>query len=197
MDIVILGMLAVAVAAVVLGAVPVRASAHCDTYDGPTATDGRRALETGNPNHALKWVGEEHEAELRTTFERALRVRALGGEAMQLADAHFLETLVRLHRAGEGEPYTGLKPAGTPADPVVAAADRAIAERDLAPLRGLVEAARWPELERRFGIVLERAGYDVDDVSAGRRYIEAYAGFFGFAEGHEHEHTHAGHGHAR
>ena len=32
------------------------AAAHCDTADGPAVTDGRRALETGNVNFALKWI---------------------------------------------------------------------------------------------------------------------------------------------
>ena len=31
------------------------------------------------------------------------KTRKLGGEARALADHHFFETLVRLHRAGEGE----------------------------------------------------------------------------------------------
>ena len=30
------------------------ADAHCDTEDGPAVTDGRRALASGNINHALK-----------------------------------------------------------------------------------------------------------------------------------------------
>ena len=43
----------------------------------------------------------------------ALKVRTLSDDARKLADMHFFETLVRVHCAGEGEPFTGLKPAGT------------------------------------------------------------------------------------
>lgn len=41
------------------------ASAHCDTEGGPAVTDGRKALQTGNVNYALKWILPEGESELR------------------------------------------------------------------------------------------------------------------------------------
>ena len=31
--------------------------AHCDGVDGPVVAAARKALETGNVNHALIWVG--------------------------------------------------------------------------------------------------------------------------------------------
>lgn len=197
---------ALAVASVVLALlVPVRARAHCDTMDGPTVADGRRALESGNVNHALKWVGEPHEAELASAFHLARKVRGLGDDARELADRHFLETLVRLHRAGEGEPYTGIKPSGVPVDRAVAAADRCVATGSMAPLQGLVPEEEMEELRRRFDRVLATRDFDVDDVAAGRTFIAAYVDFFHFAEGEEHGHdrpehddsAHApnGHGH--
>ena len=102
------------------------ASAHCDTNDGPAVTDGRRALDCGNVNIALKWVRPEDENEVRTAFERARRVRTAGGEAAVLADQWFLENLVRIHRAGEGAAYDGIKPAGTVIPAQVRAADEAL-----------------------------------------------------------------------
>jgi hypothetical protein len=169
---------------------PRGASAHCDTMDGPTARDGRKALESADLDHALKWITPEGEAELREVFERALAARKSGPEAQEVADRWFLENLVRIHRAGEGEAFTGLQPAGVPIDQRVAAADRSIEEGDLAPLAGLVGPERWPELERRFARVLERRDYDLHDVDAGRSYIAAYVDFFKFAEGHPHDHQH-------
>ncbi|MGW2122819.1 DUF6448 family protein [Streptomyces sp. NPDC001758] len=178
---------------------PRRADAHCDTVEGPTAQDGLRALESGDLDHALKCITPEGEAELREVFELGLVVRKLGPEAREVADRWFMENLVRIHRAGEGAAFTGLRPAGTPVEEKVAAADRSVGEGDLRPLAGLVPAERWPELERRFAKVLERREHDVHDVDAGRSYIEAYVSFFKFAEGHDHAHTHthahAGHGH--
>jgi len=173
---------------------PQRASAHCDTMDGPTAKDGITALETGEIAHALKWIAPEGEAELREVFDRAREARAAGAAAQEVADRWFLENLVRIHRAGEGAGYTGLQPSGVPVDEKVAAADRSIEDGDLRALVGLVPAEKWDELERRFARVLERRDYDPTDVDAGRAYIEAYVSFFKYAEGHDHDHAH-GHEH--
>lgn len=174
---------------------PRTASAHCDTLDGPTAKDGLLALETGEFAHASKWVAPEGEAELRVIFDRARGARTAGAEAKAVADQWFLENLVRIHRAGEGAPYTGLQPAGVAVDEKVAAADRAVDEGDLRALAGLVPPERWDELERRFARVLERRGYDVTDVDAAREYVDAYVSFFKYAEGHDHDHHHAVHAH--
>jgi hypothetical protein len=168
---------------------PRPAWAHCDTEDGPAVAAGRRALETGNVNHAVVWVPEEAETELRAVFTDVITVRELSDDAARVADRLFLETLVRLHRAGEGAPFEGLKSGGT-TDPVVAAADRAIAVGRIEPLVDLVEPDRLPELERRLATALALRDHDVDDVAAGRRHLAAYVAFVTLAEGHEHAHAH-------
>ena len=172
------------------------ASAHCDTADGPAVADGRRALDTGKVNIALKWVQPAGEAELRGIFERAARVRAAGGEAAALAEQWFLENLVRIHRAGEGAGYDGIKPAGTAVAPQVRAADEALERGSIEPLRGLIEAERWPELEKRFDKAIALKRFDDDDLPAARSYMDAYVAFFKYAEGHDHDHAHGHHGHA-
>ncbi|WP_448004284.1 DUF6448 family protein [Agromyces bauzanensis] len=191
----VVGVAALAAASVVLAvAVPRPARAHCDTMDGPTVADGRRALESGNVNHALRWIDEPHEAELTAAFELAQRVRGLGDDARELADRYFLETLVRLHRAGEGEPFEGIKPSGTPIEDAVVAADRCVATGSMAPLEGMFSEAELHELRDRFDRVLATKDFDVDDVAAGRAYIAAYVDFFHFAEGEAHGHGEHGHG---
>ena len=145
------------------------ASAHCDTEDGPAVLDGRRALEEDNVNIALKWVHPDGEAEVREAYDKARRVRAVGGEAAEVADRWFLETLVRVHRAGEGAGFDGIKPAGTPIPPPVAAADLAIERRSIDPLRARVADERWEELERRFDRAVA-LHHDPDDLAAARRY---------------------------
>ena len=90
---------------------PTRVLAHCDGLDGPVVKAAQRALDTRNPAFALMWVQATDEPEIRTAFERTLAVRGLSPQAKQLADRFFF-TLVRVHRAGEGAPFTGLKPAG-------------------------------------------------------------------------------------
>lgn len=192
-------LLAAAASVVLALAMPRPARAHCDTMDGPTVGDGRRALESGNANVALKWVDADHESELQAAFDLARRVRGLGDDARELADRYFLETLVRLHRAGEGEPYTGIRPSGIAIDEKVVAADRAIAEESLAPLEPLVSGDELPELRERFERVLATKDFDVDDLAAARGYIAAYVAFFHLAEGEEHGHephgSHHEHGH--
>lgn len=170
---------------------PRRASAHCDTMAGPTAQDGLLALETGNLNHALKWIQPDGEAELREIFEKSIAARDLDPTAQEVADRWFLENLIRIHRAGEGAPFTGLRPKGAPVDERVAAADRCIEVGSLEPLAGLVSEEQLPELNRRLAEVLARKDYDTDDVAAGRAYIEAYVRFFKLAEGEGHADHHA------
>lgn len=172
------------------------ASAHCDTEDGPAAIDGRRALETGNVNIALKWVLPDGETEVREVFDKARRVRRFGGEAAEVAERWFLETLIRVHRLSEGVGFDGIKPSGTGVTAEVAAADRAIALGSIEPLRGLVEDERWAELERRFDHAVRLKQFDDDDLAAARAYMNAYVAFFKYAEGHDHDHHGHGHSHA-
>lgn len=108
---------------------PAVVQAHCDTAEGPAVKDGRTSLATGNINYALKWIPADGEAEVRDVFEKTVKVRTLGEDVAELADRLFLEALVRIHRMGEGVGFTGIQPVGTWIDPVVKAADEAIAHR--------------------------------------------------------------------
>lgn len=183
----ILGALAAIAATLLLR--PRTVSAHCDTMDGPAVKDGQLALETGNVSIALKWVHAASGDELAGIFEQARAVRGRDEQVRAVADRWFLENLVRIHRAGEGAPYTGLKSVGTPIDDRVRAADEAVATGSLAPLAELLPAEALPELDRRFAEVLARQDFADDDVAAGRSYLEAYVSFFKLAEGHDHEHA--------
>lgn len=167
------------------------AAAHCDTADGPAVTDGRRALETGNVNYALKWIQADGEVELTEVFNKALAVRKLGRQAAEVADRLFLETLVRLHRMGEGVGFTGIQPTGTEIDPIVVAADRALETGDDSQVAALAPADRRAELHRRFETALGKKEFDVNDVPAARDYVAAYVNYFKYAEGEDHEHHHA------
>jgi hypothetical protein len=169
---------------------PVPASAHCDTADGPAVRDGRRALATGNINYALKWIGPDGESELRDAYDRALAARRPDAESTAEEDA-FLEALVRIHRAGEGAEFDGIKPSGTDIGPVVAAADAALESGSLDQLTELIDADRIPRLRTLFGEALARKDFDVDDVAAGRDYIAAYVTYFKYAEGEDHHGQHA------
>jgi hypothetical protein len=162
--------------------------AHCDTKDGPVVAAAMQAIKHNNINYALIWVKPAYEREIKKTFESTMKVRVLSDEAEQLADNYFFETLVRLHRVGAGITYTGIKPSGTPVDKKILAADKSIALGNLSPLNDLVPENKWAELKKRFEKVLLLKNYDINNISAGRKYIEAYVQFFHFAEG-EDEHN--------
>src|SRR5690606_22135943 len=146
-----------------------------------------------NVNYVLIWVPAADEPEIREAFERTTKVRTLGPEARALADDYFFETLVRIHRAGEGVAYTGVLPSGTPVDEKILAADKAIELGSLDPLVDFVPKEDFPELKRRFDRAMALKNFDVNDVKAGREYVDAYVQFFHFAEG-EHAHGHGDHG---
>lgn len=178
-------MLGVVAAAGIMIMTPMSSSAHCDTMDGPTVLDGRRAMETHNINYALKWVQPEYENEMSQAFALSMKVKDLSPEAKELSEKYFFENLVRIHRAGENAPFTGVKPSGTPIDEKVLAADKSIEVGNLSPLKGMVEKGKIPELKARFEKVMALKNFDVNDLEAGREYIEAYVKFFKFAEGEE------------
>ncbi|MCC6750434.1 MAG: hypothetical protein IT371_22410 [Deltaproteobacteria bacterium] len=171
-----------------LGA-PGLAEAHCDTTKGPVVTAARTALERRDPRLVLHWVRAEDEPAVRRAFQEALTVRALGPAAKALADRHFFETVVRLHRAGEGAPYTGLK--DTDPEPIIAATDRALAEGSRAKLEETLVRAVKEGLARRFASASKARRFRQGDVAAGRAYVAAYVplahwveGILAAAEGH-------------
>ena len=129
---------------------PGRALAHCDGLDGPVVRAAQEALDSRNPALALMWVQPKDEPEIRTAFEQALAVRALSPQARRLADRFFFETLVRVHRAGEGAPFTGLKPAGRDLGPAIPVADRAIKESDVELVVRLLTQAMQARLREHF-----------------------------------------------
>lgn len=165
-------------------------SAHCDTMDGPLIKDAKIAIDKNSVNYVLKWVQQENETEIKEVFSLTMKVRKLNADAQNLADKYFFETVVRLHRSGEGVPFTGVKPSGIPIDEKILAADRSIETGNLFPLKELVPKEILPELEVRFNKAMSLKDFDVNNVAEGRAYIEAYVQFFKFAEGEEEEHVH-------
>jgi hypothetical protein len=163
--------------------------AHCDTMDGPLVADARKAMEQNNVNYALKWVSAASESEIRDAFTLVMKVRGLSHEAKELSEKYFFDILVRIHRTGEGVPFTGVKPSGTPVDEKILAADKSIEIGSLSPLEGKISKDEMPELIKRFENVMSRKNFDVNNVEAGREYIEAYVHFFKFAEGEEEGHS--------
>lgn len=158
------------------------AFAHCDGLDGPVVKAAQKALATNNVNLVLIWVQKESEPEMKAVFQQTMAVRKLSPESKALADRNLFETLVRLHRAGEGAPYTGLKPAGRDLGPAIPAADRAIETGETAALEALLIKNLRVGLQDAFGRVQAKKNYDVNDVAAGREYVKAYVEYIHFVE---------------
>lgn len=177
------------------GICAVWAIGHCDSMDGPVITQAKKALESGNVNLVLPWVRVEDETEIRSAFENTLSVRKLGAQAESLADMYFFETLVRVHRAGEGAPYLGIKPAGQDLGPAIPAADKALDDGSLDAVMKLLNDRIRDGLHDKFHTVLSRRKFDPNDLAAGREYVEAYVSYIHYAEGLWHAATASVHNH--
>jgi hypothetical protein len=156
-------------------------AAHCDTLDGPVVAAARRALDSGNINLVLIWVQKKDETEIRNHFQKTVAVRKLNAQVKDLADMYFFETLVRLHRAGEGAGYTGLKPAGK-IEPPIAAADKALENGKLEDVAKLISARMHAGLERHFKEVTSKKKYKQDDIAAGRAFASTYVEYTHYVE---------------
>jgi len=182
---------------------------HCDTMDGPVVKAARAALDRGNVNLILPYVPKTGEPELRHAFERTMRVRLLSPEARETVDIWFFETAVRLHREGEGAPFTGLKPAGLDEGPAVPRAEKAIETGRLEEISHFLCHVVEEQLNHRFNHVMARRSYDENDVDAARAYVGAMLSFVVFSHSlymatmlapHEHDRSEpaasSGHHHA-
>jgi hypothetical protein len=161
---------------------PLYSFAHCDTLNGPVVADARQALAKGDVTPLLKWVQTDNEKEILVAFQKTLAVRAKDAEAKELADMYFFETLVRIHRAGEGAPYSGLKP-GNAVDPAVALADKALEEGSVEKLINILSSAMGDGIRERFQNARGTRNHANDSVSAGREFVEAYVIFTHYVEG--------------
>lgn len=158
------------------------ARAHCDSLDGPVVVDARLALAQGDVTPVLKWVRADDETAIRAAFAQTIEVRRLSAAAAGLADRFFFETLVRIHRAGEGETFTGLKPAGT-TDPALAAADEALASGRADALVRELQQRITTGLGQRFDRVREARAHAEHNSDAGRAFVAAYVDFIHYYEG--------------
>lgn len=162
-----------------LFASPKQVSAHCDTVDGPVVSAARKALNTKNVNYALIWVLPENEDAIRKALKKAMerRKKAKTKKEEEDADMEFFETLVKVHREGEGAKYEGIKPAGS-IEPELAMADKAVEIGKLDEVLNHIDSAENREIiHHLFHKLQEKSNYDVDDVPSGREFIGSYVVF--------------------
>lgn len=150
---------------------------HCDSLDGPVVRAAREALETADVVVVLPFVPKDAEQEVRDVFAETVTVRDRGEEVRRVADRLFFETVVRLHRAGEGAPYTGLKPAGLSVGPVIPLAEEAVESCSADRLADLLTDALHEQLQQRLEHVCELEPQRHRSIEDSRRYVEAMLGF--------------------
>jgi len=162
---------------------PYTAQAHCDGLDGPVVKAAQKALTEGGITPVLIWVRKGDEPEIKQAFAKTLAVRKLNAEAKELADLYFFETLVRIHRTGEGAPYTGLKPAGRDLGPAIPAADKALDTRSVEPVKKLLLDIVEHGVQTHFQAALGKKQFAKHDVTTGRAYVQAYVEYIHYVEG--------------
>lgn len=174
---------------------------HCDTLDGPVVAAARKALEAGNVDLVLPYVQKAGEKEITDTFKKVIAARKGGGAAQEVADRYFFETVVRIHRAGEGAPFTGLKPAGLSVGPVIPIAEKAIKANSAKELIAMLQRTVEEEVQNRFNemVRLKKHADKSGSVEDAREYVEAMLGLQVYshklyhamkAQPHEGEHNH-------
>lgn len=151
--------------------------AHCDTIDGPVITAAKKALATGNVDLVLVWVQPQDEGLIRDAFQQTLKIRELNSDAKAMADMYFFETLVRIHRAGEGAPYDGIKFDESEADPGIGLADKAIESGSVDDMIPSLTKHTEKEIRKRFSDLQEKKKQADTSVEAGREYVEQYVTF--------------------
>lgn len=159
-------------------AIPQFASAHCDTMDGPVIQDARKAIDARDITPILKWIKPKDEKRVKTAFNKVLADKGRKSEAAQ---NQFFATLVKIHRAGEGAPFSGLKPAGA-VEPAVSEADKALASGSADALVKLVTDDVAAGIKERFEHAAVSYRHKDDSVAQGREFVEAYVVFTHYVE---------------
>lgn len=155
--------------------------AHCDTMNGPVIIDAKKALEKGDVTKVLKWIKKENEDIIKEAFKKTLTVRILNNEAKELADNYFFESLVRIHRAGEGAPYNGLKT--QPVEKIIELSDKALETGKVDELINKISGHVSKEINEKFEKVLKAKKHADENVETGREYVKAYVQYVHFIEG--------------
>lgn len=159
------------------------AFAHCDTLDGPVVTAAKKAIESENVNLVLVWVKGDDEAKVKEVFQKTISDRKANPAEKDRIDTYFFENLVRIHREGEGKSFDGLKPAGVNTDPIISLTDKAVETGSVADLLSEMNTGLQTAVQNNFKEVTGKKNYNINDVDAGREYVESYVKFLHYVEG--------------
>ena len=157
------------------------AFAHCDSMDGPVITEAKNALAKGDVTPLLKWVPAADEEKIKVVFDQVIPVRNLGSQAQELADRQLFATLVEVHRASEGAPYSGIKPAGG-IDPAVMAADLALENGNIDDLVARITHKFEENVRERFTTALQTKARSEESIVDGREFVKEYVQYVHYVE---------------
>lgn len=156
--------------------------AHCDRKNGPVAVAAREALQSGEFEKIVIWVGKEQEEELREKFRQSLEVYKQGGESKELAAAYFMETSVRLHRQAEGLPFTGLKDA-QPNPEDIEAAEQALDSGNIDLVVNLLSKKMDEKVSHWFMQAREAEKKKDESIESGREWVDIYVRYITYIHG--------------
>lgn len=174
-------LLAIAITSALALSMATPALAHCDAMDGPVITEAQKALDSGDISPLLKWVPAKDETALSESFDKTLAVRKLSDDAQKLADQQFFATLVEIHRAYEGAPFTGIKPAGE-IDPAIQAADRALDEGEIDAYLSRVVDKFEQQARSAFEATLAAKQLADESPEQGREFVDHYVQYVHYLE---------------
>lgn len=155
---------------------PQQLMAHCDSYDGPVIKDAMIAINSGKVDPVLKWIEPQFEDEITGLFQKTLKYKNEDREIYDLLEKHFLETLVRIHREGEGAPYTGLKPAGTTSE-IITMTDSALHDEKVDTLVKALSGHMEKVVRDKYEKVAHLKKLKDSSPRAGRDYVAAYVDY--------------------
>jgi len=151
--------------------------AHCDTLNGPVVNDAKQALEKANADIVLKWVRQQDEEKIKKALNETLEKRKQQPGNKDNIDMTFYEEVVKLHRAGEGVEYSGIKTGQIEVNPAIEKADEALLKGDSSELIKMFPENSRKDIQNGFNNVMEKKKYMNDSVAAGREYVASYVEF--------------------
>lgn len=150
---------------------------HCDSLDGPVVTAARQALKAEDVELVLPYVHAEGESEVRRMFDMVLPVRRQSAETRAVADQLFFETVVRVHRAGDSAPYSGIKPAGLSVGRVIPLAEHSVQSGSSEALVAFLSDVLRDEFTSRLEHVKLLEAMKHLSLDFARKHVDAMLGF--------------------
>jgi hypothetical protein len=158
---------------------PNEVTAHCDSVSGPVVSAAKKAINENNVNYALIWVKPESEEKIKKALKKAKKLmkNSKDKDEMDKIQKSFFETVVWVHREGEGASYEGIR-SDDKVEPEILLADEAIDKSNLDKVLKQIKNKHSKHIILHlFHKILETKDYEVDNLVSGREYVNNYVQF--------------------